>query len=781
MTLDIILVLVVLAASIVFFVGGWLRLDIVALLVLATLTLSGVITPGQAIAGFSNPAVVTIAGMFVVSAALARTGVANALGRRMLRLAGNDEAKLVAVIMGTAGVLSGIMNNAGVTAMLLPVVMDMARRTKRSPSRLLMPLALGAMLGGITTLIGTPSNLVASDILRDAGRAPFGVFEFMPLGALALAAGVLFMTFIGRRLLPATDIRHAHAADELIESFELQERLFVIRLPPGSLLDGKTLAESRLGSALGLNVIAILRPGRPELAPGPELVLRGGDRLLAQGRPDLLRELRDRRRHLVLEDEHETVERLADAEVGLAEAALAPRAALVGRDLTESDLRDRFGTIVLAIRRDNVVHRTALHTLPLQAGDMLLLQGRHEGLDELARHADYTDFRRLSPAEVSEHYQLEERFLTLRVTARSMLVGRSLGESRLGDAAGLMVLGIMRDGTMKLLPHPSEIFQVNDVLLVKAKPADLVVLRGLQRLEIETENVPSLAELESDAVGLLEVVLSPRTTFVGRTPRQVHVRERYGVTVLAIWREGRVLRHNLRDTSLRFGDALLLFGRRDRLREIGTDPNFVSLTEAVREPPRSERAPVAVAIVGLMLVPVLLGWLPISIAVIAGALALVLTQCLTPDEGYDAIDLPAIVLIAGMLPLGVALGETGAASLIARGVIDITDALGPRGVLLGLALITAAGAQVIPPPALVVMMAPVAIGTAVELGLSERALTMAVALTATSLASPVAHPANALIMGPGGYRYSDYARVGLPVTLLLLFVVVAVLPFVFPL
>jgi di/tricarboxylate transporter len=780
-TTDIALALGILFVAVVFLLGGWLRLDVVAALVLTSLTLTGLVTPQQALAGFSNPAVITVGGMFVISGALARTGVANMIGRRMIGFAGADETKLVIVIMATAGVLSGFMNNAGVTAMLLPVVMDLARRTKHPPSRLLMPLAMGAMLGGVTTLIGTPANLVASDILRDAGRAPFGIFEFAPVGATLLVAGVVFVAFAGRRMLPRRDLHRERGADELIESFALQERLFVIRLPQGSLLDGVTLADSRLGSALGLNVVAALREGRPELAPSAGLVLRSGDRLLVQGQPDLLRELRDRRRHLVREDENESIERLVDAEVGLGEAVLAPNAGLVGRDLTESRLRERFGSIVIALMRDGVVHRTALHTVPLQAGDVLLFQGRRAGLEQLAASSEFAAFRALTPDDVRARYQLDERFLTLRVTERSLLVGRSIAESRLGDAAGLTVLGIVRDGRMRLLPDPGERFAANDTLLVKAKPADLMVLRGLQRLEIESEDVPSLAEFESDTIGLLEVVLSPRTGIVGRTPRQAHIRERFGVTVLAIWREGRVYRHNLRDMTLRFGDALLLFGRRDRLREIGTDPNFVALTEAVREPPRSERAPLAIGILVAMLVPVVAGVLPIAIAVIAASIALVLTRCLSADEAYDAIELPALVLIAGMLPLGIVLSETGAAAIMARGVIDATEALGPRGILLGVALMTAIGAQVMPSPALVVLMAPIALGAAAEAGISERALVMAVAIAATSLASPVAHPANALIMGPGGYRYADYVRIGLPVTIILLAVLVWVLPVFIPL
>jgi di/tricarboxylate transporter len=780
-TVEIAVVFAILAVAVACFLGGWLRFDIVALLILSSLTLTGILTPVQALAGFSSPAVVTVAGMFVISAALGRTGVANILGRRIMRFAGEGEARLIAVIMLTGGLLSALMNNSGVAAMLLPVVMDIARRTGRSPARLLMPLVLGVMLGGTSTLVGTPSNLLASDVLRDAGERPFGVLEFMPLGFLLLGVGVLFVTLFGRRLLPTGDVRSGAAGDELIESFGLQERLFVIRLPNGSLLDGRTLAESRLGSALGVNVIAVLRPGSPELSPGPEVVLKAGDRLLVQGRPDLLRELRDRRRHLVKEDESASIERLVTEEVGLSEATVPDGSDLVGQDLTEAKLRSRFGVIVLAMKRDGVVRRTGLHEVPIQAGDVLLLQGRFRGLEQLAESDLVADAHLIEASEGRDRYELDERFLALRVTERSMLVGRTLGDSRLGDAVGLTVLGIVRGDELRLLPEPDQPFEANDVLLVKADPADLMVLRGLQRLEIEEDAVPSLRELESDRVGLLEVVLSPRTKLVGRTPRQSHLREQLGVTLLAIWREGRAYRHNLRDLPLRFGDALLLFGPRERLKAVVADPNFVSLTEAVREPPRSDRAPHAVLILAATLLPVLLGLVSIAIAVICGAIAIVLLRVLSAEEAYDAIDLPALVLIAGVLPLGVALAQTGAAAMLGAAVLGVTDAFGPRGVLAGIAIMTAVGAQVMPAPALVVLMAPIALGAGAEMGISPRALMMAVALAATSLASPISHAANALVMGPGGYRYGDYARLGLPVTALMLLVVIFVLPLIFPL
>ncbi|CAN5891677.1 hypothetical protein BH23GEM7_BH23GEM7_37110 [soil metagenome] len=782
MTVSMALVLAILLGAVVLFVSGWLRMDLTALLVLSALALTGLITPAQALSGFSNPAVITVAGMFVVSAGLARTGVGNLLGRQMLRLAGEGEARLIVVIMSTAGVLSAVMNNIGVAAMMLPVVMDISRRVGRSPARLLMPLALGSLLGGLLTLIGTPPNILVSDALRAQGLEPFRLFDFTPVGAIILVVGIAFIVLVGRHLLPSRDPRREvkqESEPSLVRSFDLQERFFIVRIPERSTLDGKTLAESRLRPALGLHVLAVLRADEPLLAPGPEVVLRSGDRLLVQGRPDLLLELRGRR-HLALEEDVRVVEKLVSEEIGLAEASLHSDSALVGRTLNQSDLRSRYGVIVLAFRRDGVVRRTHLQDVPLQAEDALLLQGARPQLGALGQSAEFGSVQTLSPAEALAAYRLEERFLALRVTEESILVGRTLAEMRLGDAAGLTVLGIIRDGATRLLPQADDIFGAGDVLLIKARQEDLAVLRALQRLEIEPDTNPLEHELESERVGLMEVVLSPRTTLVGRTPRQINFRDKYGLSVVAIWREGRAYRSNLRDMPLRFGDALLLFGPRARLKLLAKEPDFLGLSEAMQEPPRTRLAPVSVLLLAGFLLPVMLGWLPISIAVLVGATLMVLTRCVSAEEAYRAIEWPALVLIAAMLPLGIAMDQTGAARFLAEGVIGSAGAFGPRGVLAGICVMTVLGAQAIPSAALVVLMAPIALSTAADLGISPYTLMMGVALSAASLASPVAHPANVLIMGPGGYRYIDYVKVGLPLTAVVLLIVIWVMPFVFP-
>ncbi len=236
MTLDIAIVLSLLAVAVVFLVTEWIPMEVTALLSLGAVALIGLVSPVEALSGFSNPAVVTVWAVFILSGGLTRTGVANAIGHFVLRLAGNSESRMIVVIMTTAGVMSAIMNNVAVAALMLPVVMDIARHTARPPSRLLMPLAYGSLLGGLTTQIGTPPNILVSDALRDAGLKSFTFFDFTPVGLIVMFTGIAFMTFIGRHLLPQRDVAKESSADTKVDwqtQYDLQERLFHIRIPFG--------------------------------------------------------------------------------------------------------------------------------------------------------------------------------------------------------------------------------------------------------------------------------------------------------------------------------------------------------------------------------------------------------------------------------------------------------------------------------------------------------------------------------------------------------------------
>lgn len=777
--LPIILTFGILLVAIGLFVSERVRVDLVALLVLVSLALTGLVSPVEALSGFSNLAVITVWAVFILSGGLARTGVANIISRYVLRLAGHGEVRLLVVIMLTAGLLSAFMNNVGAAALMLPVVIDIARRTGQAPSKLLMPLAFATLLGGMITLIGTPPNILISQSLREAGLPPFGMFDYTPVGLAVFAAGIVFMALIGRHLLPVRDIADELQSRAHLKAFyDLNERLFALRLPENSLLAGKSLAESRLGSALGLNVIAIVRNGNTQFAPQPSSMLKAGDRLLVEGRLDQVTEFSGRQ-HLIIEPGGPDIDTLVTAEIGMAEAAFSPHSNFFGQTLGQLDFRRRYGVNVLAIWRDGLPRRTRLQDLPLQPDDMLLVQGLQTRLDALNNDDNFD----VSSSQKIDAYRLHERLVTASLPPDSSLVGKRLADSRLSDAFGLTVLGILRAGTTHLMPAADEQLQADDVLVVQGRSEDLETLHGLQALEIDLESppVPDLSALETEQVGLAAVVLSPLTTLAGKSLRQLLFREKYGLSVLSIWREGRAYRSNLRDINLRFGDALLLFGQRGKLKLLGAEPDFLVLTEEAQETPRMEKAPIAALVMGAVLLSVILGWLPISIAAVVGVTLMVLTGCLTMDEAYRSIEWKAVFLIAGMLPLGIAMERSGAAHLLAGGVVAIIGPFGPLAVIAALFTLAALTSQVMPNPAVAVLLAPIALSAAADLGLSPYPLAMAVAVSASAaFLSPVGHPANVMVMGPGGYRFSDYLKVGIPLTGVVLLVVLVVVPLVWP-
>ncbi|MGI9290779.1 MAG: SLC13 family permease, partial [Gammaproteobacteria bacterium] len=376
MTWEIALVLGILLVALILFITEVLRMDVVALLVLGILAITGLVEPDEALSGFSNPAVITVWAMFILSDALTRTGIADLLGAQVMRIAGQQEITLIIVIMLTAGGLSAFMNNIGVAALMLPVVVDIARRTEIPPGRLLMPLAYGSLLGGLTTLIGTPPNLLIDGALDDAGLKGFDLFDFAPVGIGALFVGTIFVALFGRLMLPdrMTADPGKQSQRNLRAQYGLQERTFMLRVPENSLLVGKTLSTSRIGSAVGLIVVALERGNRIESLPSRKTVLEGGDKLLVQGRLDRFEELR-RWSDVVIEREAPLLKTLVNDRVNLVEARIPDDSSLVKELVNHTEFRRRFGINVLAIRRKGLVRRVNISKVPLRAGDYLLLQG----------------------------------------------------------------------------------------------------------------------------------------------------------------------------------------------------------------------------------------------------------------------------------------------------------------------------------------------------------------------------------------------------------------------
>ena len=783
MTLDIAIVLIILGVSLVLFISEVIRMDLVALLVLGALALTGLVNADQAFAGFSNGAVITVWAMFILSEGLTRTGIADIIGRQVMKLGGKREFTMIIVIMVTGAVLSAFMNNIGVAALMLPVVVDVARRTRIPASRLLMPLAYSTLLGGLMTQIGTPPNLLISESLTRYGLETFKLFDFTPLGGAVMAIGVIFVALFGRMLLPKQIAEHGRQVSQrsLRTQYKLQERTFMMRVPTNSILVGKTLAESRIGSSTGLIILALVRQGRSEPLPSRQTVLRSGDGILVQGRVDQFRELR-RWSDLVIEREAPVLKSMVAAKVSYAEVTLADTSPLVSELVRHAGFRSRFDVSVVGLRRRNQYRLTNLAYVPLRKGDRVLVQGEHEAIAQLEKFSDFAEVDILEGERLQEQYQTDDRMFVVRLPKESDLVGATLRKSRLADVFDFRVVAIFRDGELSVMPRGDEELAGGDLLLIEGQPTDLDVLRGLQEFEIETSVPANLGAFESERLTLMDATLDPRSTLAGRTVGELNFRERYGIELAGIWREGETVGTELADERLQVGDALLLLGPRDRLQLLSSDSDFLILTPLGQEPPDTRRAPLAALIMLTVVVSVMMGKAPISIAAVIGGSIMVLTGCLNMEQAYRSIDWRAIFLIAGMLPLGTAMAETGAATYLADQVMLLLGDAGPWPVIMGLYVLTAMATMIIPTAALVVLMSPIVLSAMADMGLQPQTAMMAIAMAASaSFTSPISHPANILVMGPGGYRFIDYLKVGVPLTIVVFITVMVLLPILWPL
>ncbi|MDR7419497.1 MAG: SLC13 family permease [Armatimonadota bacterium] len=392
-----------------------------------------------------------------------------------------------------------------------------------------------------------------------------------------------------------------------------------------------------------------------------------------------------------------------------------------------------------------------------------------EGFSHLAAHHE----------DYEATYKLPERLFRLRVEAGSPLAGKTVAEAALGEAYGIVILSIARGRRRVFAPDPDEPLLPGDDLLVEARPDEIDRLRHLGRIETVAENGARRERLESSEIGLAEVVVAPRSDFAGRTLKQIEFRQRYGLNVVAIWHEGRPRRTWLAGLPLQIGDALLLQGPRERIRHLWQDPNFVLLDKP--RPLRLSRAPFAVLAVLAIVILGTTGIVPISLAAMLGAGVIVVGGCLSAREAFEVIEWPTVVLIGGLLPLGAAFHSTGAATVLA----DLLTPLGGDAPVLHLGAVllaaVAVGHFVSSVPA-TILMAPIALSAATAIGASPVPFMIAVATaTSVTLLTPISHPVSLMVMGPGGYHFGDYVRVGGPLAALLLVTLVIVVRIIWPL
>lgn len=436
-----------LGIAIIILLGNILRPDIVALLLMLALGLSGILTPQEAFSGFSRSAVIIMMSAFILADGLRRSGATERLGAFIVRLFGAGPRRMTFGVMAAGAMLSLFMNNIAAASLLFPVISGVARRSKISSSRLLMPLAFGTILGGMATLL-TTTNIIVSGILRDMDLPGFGLLDFAPIGLPLTFAGILFMTFWGRKLLPEQSPaqrmkeNEGLAGEVLLDTYRLNERFLRATVREGKLLDGRKLADSKLREKYDLNIMAIQRGSRI-LPSDSQIRLMGGDVLLILARPeDSLPEALDDFLEILPSGEWQE-EYLASPNMLLIETAVAPRSQLAGRSLRELQFQQKFGARVLAIWRKGRSIRTRLADLPLEFGDGLLLQGSARSLDLLR-----TEPGLILLAESTSPIRMTIRgwltVLTMVVTLGLAVVFSSLiAEIMFAGALAMVLIGIM--------------------------------------------------------------------------------------------------------------------------------------------------------------------------------------------------------------------------------------------------------------------------------------------------------------------------------------------------
>ncbi|MFO8034685.1 MAG: SLC13 family permease [Candidatus Bipolaricaulota bacterium] len=408
----------VLAGALALFVWGRWRYDLVALLALVAATVAGVVPAGEAFAGFAHPAVITVAAVLIISRGLAGSGIVDALAGLMSRV-GERLTVQVLALTSLVAALSAFMNNVGALALLLPVGVRMARTAGRPPSTLLMPLAFGSLLGGLMTLIGTPPNIIVASFRAERAGIAFRMFDFTPVGAGIALAGVLFVALLGWRLVPK---REGPASRE--ELFEIRDYLTEVRLPEEGEVVGKSLRELEQGVEGGFSVVGLVRGDDRRPAPSPYERLTGGDVLMVVADSETLKELVDKLGLEMVGDVELGEEDLRSDEVSVTEAVVMPEGLMAGRSVAQLRLRRRFGVNLLAVARRGARLQQRLAEVRFRPGDVLLLQGREDLLQEALQRLGCLP--------------LAERGLTLGQPRRMLLAG-GLFASALGVAAAGLI------------------------------------------------------------------------------------------------------------------------------------------------------------------------------------------------------------------------------------------------------------------------------------------------------------------------------------------------------
>jgi di/tricarboxylate transporter len=589
-TFDQAAIFTLLAAALVLFVRGTWRYDVVALLVLLVATFLGIVPADRAFLGFGHPAVVTVAAVLVIGRALQNSGIVDFLSARVAGIRGGRVAR-IAALTGLTALASAFMNNVGALALMMPVAIRVARESRMPASMVLMPLAFASLLGGLTTLIGTPANIIVAAFREAHGARPFALFDFTPVGGVVAVTGVFFLALVGWRLVP----RRAGKSPRQ-DWFGIESYVTELRVPAGSAVAGKSVAA--MGEILG---------------------------------------------------------------------------------------------------------------------------------------------------------------------------------------AAIAVAGIVRGGKRIIAPSGFEIVHPGDSLIVEADPADLDSAVAAAGVELAGRKDLGRDALRSGDVDLVEAVVKPDSPIIGKSAKGLRLRQRHGVNLLGIAREGAPVRL-LADLRIRASDVLLLQVAAHTVPEMLAALDCLPLAERQLRLGEPRKLLLGTAVFAAAVAANAARILPAHIAFTAAGLALVLLKLVSLKHAYDAIEWPILILLGAMLPVGEALETTGSARLVADAVTGLSPHLAPAATLAIVLLATMCLSDVVNNAAAAVVMAPIGLAVAKGLTVSPDPFLMAVAIGAScAFLTPIGHQSNTLVMGPGGYRFGDYWRVGLPLELVIAAVALPLLLLVWPL
>ncbi|MBN2134173.1 MAG: SLC13 family permease [Acidobacteria bacterium] len=582
---------IVIVLSSIFFILEIFTVDVVALLVILSLMGTKVLTSSEALMGFANPAVITIASLFIISEGLLKTGAVTFVGRKIIDVSKGDITKMLFLMMAVVGIFSIFVNNTPIVVIFIPIALGIASENNISASKFLIPVSFASIFGGTCSLIGTSTNILVSNISENLGYGALTMFEFSKIGVIFLVVGILYMVTVGRKLLPDHPTVSTYMGTQ-------QQKDFVTEIQ--------------------------VRENSP----------------------------------------------------------------LIGKVLNQSDFLKKYKITIFEVIRGEEIIWPPLDNIVVQPHDILLFKG------------DINDI------------------ISLR------------------ESEGLKMLPMLEQGELE--------FTRKD-----ARLGELLITQGSE--------------------------------YVDRTINDLKLKARYDISVLALQRKGVHLRSKITDIRLKVGDILLVFGNENSIDNVADFENFALMTGIHKTVINRKKAPWAIGITLAVATLLTIQILPIPFVTVLGAMAMVLSGCLSIKTAYKSLNLPVLILIAGMIALGGAMSKTGLDKMVAGELVDLVKPLGPV-ILLGVFyLFTTVATAFLTNNAVAILLTPIAITTAIQMNLDPKPFIIAVTFGASaSFATPIGYNTNILVYGPGNYRFIDYVRVGLPLNILFVLIATLLIPYFWP-